>query len=1333
MRLSMKNIRDCMVSAVLAIMLFTGVEVRADVEEVYLTPHFHYDPVFQEDQNDYTDVGFDRVRRFMECLIDDPDYAVVFSEIDYLKPYFDTFPEDREKMLELVGEGRIETGGSYNEPNEMSIGGEGIIRNIIYGRAYHEGVLGERKAEVYMPFDVFGHCMQLSQILAKSRFKGALWRKGNPPSEKWVRKTVPGLPPDFMDLSPDGTMLHHRREHYKAVSGTVSREDLANDVKEKKRLQDTLGLAAEYGLLSSADFAYPETWLKGQCGLLKENDPPIIISGPAAYFRRIQEQVADGGAELPVVSRDLSLYHAGTALSRVNLKIANRLSENAIAGAEKFSVAAALMGAKYPGAALDKAWRQLLFNQHHDGITGTCCDRSYFDMMAGYREALELATDAYTGAAGFIASRIETSGLPEGSVPLAVFNQSGWERTDVVSTPMLELPWGDFRLLEADGQEIPFEIIRTRNDGDRLLYSLRFIAESVPSVGYKTFYFVEAHGDEIAPELPATSDLTIGNEFYSVTVDPERGGTITGIVDKGAARQVIPPGTPHPGNEIIVLKEDEGPQYPAWELSTTGVIGKSSDYRADVEVERNAVAERFIVRGEIGDLGGYEQEISLYPGVKRIDIMTTILDPETARNAQDRNLWMVRFPAELNGTAPVVEDRFFAAARRRSLRPLEYRTDLEKMNTLSAPYSAMRWAEEGVAVRIDVKDDSGEVIGGAPLKLCEIVHSGTKSSTAAAEELMEALIQKGVACTPSLDTEDKTKDLLNRNTRFVLDTSGDNEYAGALLESNEGSGDFKKRLEADGVARILLSVPSGDPEIGDIDTLLISAANEGSMDEAVAGIVKSIKDRSVINVSVSEDARGVVLQPPDDYGIALLNRGNILHSFDANGAIVIGLFHSAPWESIRMGVDFWFTEEKNHRYSYSLYPHTGDWRDADTWRRGHEYNSPLKCVTAGGRGENLPLVMSLVNVESEHVALSAIKAAGDPYASMKTGETAGPRRGVVLRFYEAEGRGGEVSIKFFRPVKSAIRANLLEEPLDGGQLEIIGGESVKMAIGPNAIETILVEFEDAAEPRPDETEIAPEREDADILYTNYWDVNRGAADMNNSPVSVSLGFPLEKKLPDPELLMAGIGGSGENTIRKGVNELRLVVSNNSADEPLEGTLSIEVPEGWKAKPGKMNIDFSPLEGKAIEVKVLATRPVDGGYIRAVLETDQGKYFGSIPVGDPELAAGAEIVKTQETGCMALEVSLENTAEGSVDGSVQPVGPVETWPVELAGALSLVETKPRIRYFSIPAGESKKLSFSVCESGRDLDGQYYWQMVKVAYNGLYKYLPVVYGAAEKKTK
>src|SRR5206468_2719179 len=78
-----------------------------------------------------------------------------------------------------------------------------------------------------------------------------------------------------------------------------------------------------------------------------------------------------------------------------------------------------------------------------------------------------------------------------------------------------------------------------------------------------------------------------------------------------------------------------------------------------------------------------------------------------------------------------------------------------------------------------------------------------------------------------------------------------------------------------------------------------------------------------------------------DYGVSLLNDGKYGHSFDRN-VISLTLLKSpaAPDPQADQG---W------HEFTYSLYPHSGDWRKAHTVRQAYQLNTRVAALALPGK------------------------------------------------------------------------------------------------------------------------------------------------------------------------------------------------------------------------------------------------------------------------------------------------------------------------------------------------------------------------------------------------
>ena len=164
-----------------------------------MVSHFHYDPVWWNTQGQFTEArlalpdedgklpdvrsAFELVGAHLDKARRDPDYTFVLAEIDYLKPYFDAFPQDREDLRRLMAEGRVEiVGGNYNEPNTNLISAEAIIRNAVYGIGFQRDVFGGDPRSAWM-LDVFGHDPGYPGLMAAAGLTSSAWARG--PFHQW--------------------------------------------------------------------------------------------------------------------------------------------------------------------------------------------------------------------------------------------------------------------------------------------------------------------------------------------------------------------------------------------------------------------------------------------------------------------------------------------------------------------------------------------------------------------------------------------------------------------------------------------------------------------------------------------------------------------------------------------------------------------------------------------------------------------------------------------------------------------------------------------------------------------------------------------------------------------------------------------------------------------------------------------------------------------------------------------------------------------------------------------------------------------------------------------
>jgi alpha-mannosidase len=170
------------------------------------------------------------------------------------------------------------------------------------------------------------------------------------------------------------------------------------------------------------------------------------------------------------------------------------------------------------------------------------------------------------------------------------------------------------------------------------------------------------------------------------------------------------------------------------------------------------------------------------------------------------------------------------------------------------------------------------------------------------------------------------------------------------------------------------------------------------------------------------------------HGLSLLN--DCKYGYDAKGNVLrLSLLRSPEWPDPH-------ADEGYHEFTYSIYPHSGGWKEALTIRQGYQLNYKLISLPAGKHQGALPPEHSFLQVASEKVIVSAVKKAEDDKA-------------LIVRFYEWSGKQGEVNLQLPPGAESTTETDLMEKPL--GALSM-SGNVVKVPTKPYEIKTIKVQF-----------------------------------------------------------------------------------------------------------------------------------------------------------------------------------------------------------------------------------------------------------------------------------
>jgi len=171
------------------------------------------------------------------------------------------------------------------------------------------------------------------------------------------------------------------------------------------------------------------------------------------------------------------------------------------------------------------------------------------------------------------------------------------------------------------------------------------------------------------------------------------------------------------------------------------------------------------------------------------------------------------------------------------------------------------------------------------------------------------------------------------------------------------------------------------------------------------------------------------------HGFSLINESK--YGYDAKDNVLrLSLLRSPTWPDPD-------ADRGIHNFSYSLYPHSGDWKTALSVRRGYEFNYALRSLQLSPHAGSLPAKHSFLTVDGENVVLTALKKTEDGNA-------------LLFRLYDWSGKSSNVQVHLPDNAASASLANLMEK-LEGPPLPI-HANSVTVPVHPHEIVSVRVEY-----------------------------------------------------------------------------------------------------------------------------------------------------------------------------------------------------------------------------------------------------------------------------------
>ena len=839
---------------------------------------------------------------------------------------------------------------------------------------------------------------------------------GRGPFHQWGPKQHTGstswmqFPSEFEWLSPDGTGLltSYMPDHYSAGWQL----DLATTLEEA--MQRAYDLFCDLAAVSATratllpvgtDYTPPNKWVTqlARAWSGRYAWPRFVPGLPKEFFAAVRAELAEQGRSPSPQTREMGPIYTGKDVSFIDTKQANRWAETVLLEAEKLSSFALALGHPYAERAADKAWRQLVFNAHHDGITGSESDQVYLDLLGGWREAYELAAGMRTSAAAAIASHIDTG--PGARPGLVVFNSLSRARGETASA-VVTLPQRGARSVvvrDGDGQQVPCLTtpLAHHPDGTVSEARLEFLTDQVPALGYRC-YSVDRSGQEPGRWVPVDG-VVASNERFSVEADPARGGCLNRWFDRRSGREVLTEGDV--GNELLVY-----PEYPThpemmegpWHLMPAGPPVRSSLGPARVEAQRSALGERLVVEGQLDGMS-YVQVVTLLSGSSRVHVRTYL----NGFTGVDR-LVRLRFPVAVRGGTPLAEVGNAVVARG---------VGFVDADSAVAPWTldtpVQGWAGIGSTLCVEL-GENGSAYGSTALGVAEVVTPSGAGAGLLPEirALVVALAAKGVTASCTEATSNRYGGLRGDSNlpdvRISIGRAENNALTAAVLASAGAAfeAELDRQLAQSGRARVW--VPAGRPSdevwvpnadvrgARDLPVLVLVGSDAGATEKEVAALVGEVQsERIVVNqpaILSTPSSPGAGPGAAADRTVAILNRGTPGFAVDTAGAIYVSLLRSCtgwpsgvwidpPRRTAPDGSNFEL-EHWDHVYEHALVAGDGDWRATGCAWEAQAFNTPLVAVVEPPHGGDLPAAGSFLEVAdpARQVVLAVLKPAGNPMA-----------------------------------------------------------------------------------------------------------------------------------------------------------------------------------------------------------------------------------------------------------------------------------------------------------------------------------------------------------------
>lgn len=505
------------------------------MKKVHIVPHMHWDREWYFSTEESRILLVNNMKEIMDMLENNPDYPyfIMDGQTAILEDYLAVKPQDKERIKKLVEEGKLIIGPWYTQTDEMVVGGESIVRNLLYG-IKDCGEFGDYMKIGYLP-DSFGQSAQMPQILNGFDIKHSIFwrgcseRKGTGKTEfNWTSDdgsevVVQMLPLGYAIgkyLPTDIDALRKRMEKYFPVldRGATTEHEILPNGHDQMPVQKNI-----FDVIEKLKELYP--------------DREFFLSRYENIFEQLEKESNRDTISGEFLDGKYMRVHRSIFSTRMDIKAANARIEAKITNIlEPLASISYSLGFEYHHGLIELIWKEIMKNHAHDSIGCCCSDKVHKEIMNRFL----LAEEKVDRLIEFYKRKITDAISCEKALDkLTIFNLIPYEREEIIRAQIITKMKSfemvndediklDFQVIhkeEIDAGLIDRQIVHYGNYDPFMIYTIEF-KDVVPAMGYKTYLIKES---EFMIEKEYEAVNKIDNDFYEIEVNEN--GTLK-ILDK---------------------------------------------------------------------------------------------------------------------------------------------------------------------------------------------------------------------------------------------------------------------------------------------------------------------------------------------------------------------------------------------------------------------------------------------------------------------------------------------------------------------------------------------------------------------------------------------------------------------------------------------------------------------------------------------------------------------------------------------------------------------------------------------------------------------------------